>query len=91
MKGSIFESTNLDEAWMNVNGQDIKLVKSNKKELPDKVGEKSTLLYSAKDIEVKLEVKEISEGEAGSGYNGTLAITVNGKKEQASIMGGCGC
>jgi len=90
-KGYVFESTDMEHAWVNVNGQDIKLLKSSKNELPDKVGEKSTLKFETKDLEVKINMEKTFEGSAGSSYKGEMQITAGGQKEHIKIEGGCGC
>ena len=87
------------EAWMNIDGQDVKLKLTSKTDPKgrEKVGSRSSRTYTAEGI--RLDVTYVATRVCGvneescesTDYNATFKLMVRGVQRTIKAVGGCGC
>lgn len=88
-----------ENAWMNIDGQDIKLKlrQSTRPKGKEKIGSRLTRTYVASGIKVSvlyITTRLCQPGDENCesiDYNATITVTKGGRKQTVKLKGGCGC
>ena len=95
----IFYRDDDDQAWINVDGQDIrlKLESSMEDEGEEKVGKQSTYHYLAQDLRVRVDYTITrlcdpdDEACEVTWYDATITVIKDQRKQMVKVTGTCGC
>jgi hypothetical protein len=88
-----------DDAWMNIDGRDVKLrlIKRTNPAGKERKGSRSSRKYTAKGITVQVDRIATSvcapsdESCEFTGYSATITVTKGNRKQVVKTSGGCGC